>query len=157
MALFSKQGWLSACGWGHSKIGELSKLSMEGIPGLASGLRGPGCLVASEGPLSWQNDSEAHSGSPCRYGSHGIGLLVAIVFSGEVRCTEKEGIWVLEVCWVGGSVYTPLYKYLVDYCSSKQETMLVQRTWKNRKCYISISYHQCNLIHLRLLLNVKVI
>lgn len=55
----------------------------------------------------------------------------------------------------GGTVYTPLYKYLVDYCSSKQETMLVQRTWKNRKCYIS--YHQCNLIHLKLLLNVKVI
>lgn len=155
MALFSKLGWLSACGWGHSKIGELSKLSMEGSPGLASGLRGLGCLVASEGPLSWQNDSEAHSRSPCRYGSHGIGLLVAIVSSGEVRCTEKEGTWVLEVCWVGGWSILPCTSNLVDYCSSKQEIMLVQRTWKNRKCYIS--YHQCNLIHLKLLLNVKVI
>lgn len=64
---------------------------MEGSPVLASGIRGPGCLVVSEGPLSWQNDSEAHNGSPCRYGSRGIGLLVAIFSSGEVRCTEKEG------------------------------------------------------------------
>lgn len=128
---------------------------MEGSPVLASGIRGPGCLVVSEGPLSRQNDSEAYSGSSCRYGSGGIDLLVAIVSSGEVRCTEKEGTWVLEVCWVGGRSILPCTSDLVDYCSSKWETMLVQRTWKNRKCYVSISYYQWNLIHLKLLLNVR--
>ena len=85
--------WLLPCWWGHSKVAEpsvertCSSLWSQGMGGVLWQVR-----VLVMGPPRWQNDSETHSGSPCSHGSCRIGLLVAMVSSGEVSFTEKGGM-----------------------------------------------------------------